>query len=176
MTLHAIAILLGLVIISVPIAAVIGWLGIFMANFHSFMPLHYAIGDIFWQNSIEFLLVAIPMFILMGEILLRSGITERMYEGMVQWLGWPLLAPALIILSAGIALRIVAGWPWENIAPMNGIVAGSWYGAEIAEEIAAVVKAAVKAAARGFLTTSGIAVGISLGLIIWSYSIQADDE
>ncbi|MBO6947302.1 MAG: TRAP transporter large permease subunit [Rhodospirillales bacterium] len=88
MMIQAILILMGLVIVSVPIAGVLGWLGIFMSNFHSFMPLHLAIGDIFWQNSIEFLLVAIPMFILMGEILLRSGITERMYEGMVQWLGW----------------------------------------------------------------------------------------
>lgn len=88
MMLQAILILMGLVIVSVPIAAVLGWLGLFMSNFHSFMPLHLAIGDIFWQNSIEFLLVAIPMFVLMGEILLRSGITERMYEGMVQWLGW----------------------------------------------------------------------------------------
>ncbi|MEX0694100.1 MAG: TRAP transporter large permease [Rhodospirillales bacterium] len=88
MMIQAILFLMALVILSVPIAAVLGWLGLFMSNFHSFMPLHLAIGDIFWQNSVEFLLVAIPMFILMGEILLRSGITERMYEGMVQWLGW----------------------------------------------------------------------------------------
>ena len=88
MMIQAIVFLTALVILSVPIAAVLGWLGLFMSNFHSFMPLHLAIGDIFWQNSIEFLLVAIPMFVLMGEILLRSGITERMYEGMVQWLGW----------------------------------------------------------------------------------------
>ena len=88
MMIQAIVFLMALVILSVPIAAVLGWLGLFMSNFHSFMPLHLAIGDIFWQNSVEFPLVAIPMFILMGEILLRSGITERMYEGMVQWLGW----------------------------------------------------------------------------------------
>jgi tripartite ATP-independent transporter DctM subunit len=88
MMIQAIVFLMALVILSVPIAAVLGWLGLFMSSVHSFMPLHLAIGDIFWQNSIEFLLVAIPMFILMGEILLRSGITERMYEGMVQWLGW----------------------------------------------------------------------------------------
>lgn len=88
MLIQAIVFLMALVILSVPIAAVLGWLGMYMSSFHSFMPLHLAIGDIFWQNSIEFLLVAIPMFILMGEILLRSGITERMYEGMVQWLGW----------------------------------------------------------------------------------------
>ncbi len=41
-----------------------------------------------WQTGTDFLLVAIPMFILLGEILLRSGIAERMYDGMVKWLGW----------------------------------------------------------------------------------------
>ena len=41
-----------------------------------------------WQNAVEFILAAIPLFILMGEILLRAGIAERMYAAMVQWLSW----------------------------------------------------------------------------------------
>lgn len=88
MLFHALLVLLGLLALSVPIAASLGWLALFMSYFHSIMPLHLAIADIAWQNSTEFLLVAIPMFILLGELLLRSGITERMYNGMVQWLGW----------------------------------------------------------------------------------------
>jgi tripartite ATP-independent transporter DctM subunit len=32
--------------------------------------------------------MAIPLFILLGEILLRSGIAERMYNAMIQWLAW----------------------------------------------------------------------------------------
>lgn len=88
MLFHAFLVLIGLLALSVPIAASLGWLGFFMSQVHSFMPLHLAIGDIAWQNSTEFLLVAIPMFILLGELLLRSGVTERMYNGMVQWLGW----------------------------------------------------------------------------------------
>jgi C4-dicarboxylate transporter DctM subunit len=35
------------------------------------MPVHRAIEDMTWQTSIEFLPVAIPMFIMLGEILLR---------------------------------------------------------------------------------------------------------
>ena len=50
--------------------------------------MHRAIGDIAWQNSIEFLLVAIPMFVMLGEILLRSGVTTKMYDAMVKWLSW----------------------------------------------------------------------------------------
>jgi tripartite ATP-independent transporter DctM subunit len=52
------------------------------------MPLHLALGEIVWQNAIEYVLVAIPLFILLGEILLRAGIAERMYGAMVEWLSW----------------------------------------------------------------------------------------
>ncbi len=85
---NTIVILLVLIGISIPIAASLGWLALALSYLHSFMPLHFAIGEIFWQNSIEFLLVAIPLFVLLGEILLRSGITVKMYEGMSQWLSW----------------------------------------------------------------------------------------
>lgn len=74
--------------IGVPVAAALGLLGLISSQFFSFMPLHRAIGDIAWQNSIEFLLVAIPMFVLLGEILLRAGIATRMYEAMARWLSW----------------------------------------------------------------------------------------
>ena len=81
-------VLLVLIALSVPIAAVLGVLALTLAQFFSVMPLHLALGDIMWENSIEFLLIAIPLFILMGEILLRSGIAERMYGALAQWLSW----------------------------------------------------------------------------------------
>lgn len=82
------AILLGLIALAVPVAAALGWLGLSLQYLESPMPLHRALGDMVWQTGTDFLLVAIPMFILLGEILLRSGIAERMYDGMVKWLGW----------------------------------------------------------------------------------------
>ncbi len=81
-------ILVALLALAVPISASLGWLGLSLQFLESHMPLHRAIGDIFWQTGTDFLLVAIPMFVLLGEILLRAGITERMYEGIVKWLGW----------------------------------------------------------------------------------------
>lgn len=81
-------ILLALIGLSVPIAASLGWLGLILQYTESAMPLHRAISDMAWQTSTDFLLVAIPMFVMLGEILLRAGITERMYEGIVKWLGW----------------------------------------------------------------------------------------
>jgi len=81
-------ILLSLILLAVPVAAVLGWLGLSMQHLESPMPLHRAIGDMVWQTGKDFLLVAIPMFIMLGEILLRSGIAAKMYDGMVKWLGW----------------------------------------------------------------------------------------
>ena len=41
-----------------------------------------------WATSNNFLLVAIPFFVLLGEVLLRSGIAERMYNALVLWIPW----------------------------------------------------------------------------------------
>ena len=82
------AILILLIGAAVPIAASLGWLALILQFLESPMPLHRALGDMVWQTGTDFLLVAIPMFVLLGEILLRAGITERMYDGIVKWLGW----------------------------------------------------------------------------------------
>lgn len=84
----ATGILFGLIALSVPIAAVIGILALILAAVYSPMPLHLAIGDIFWTNSIDFILIAVPLFILMGEILLRAGVAEKMYAALSNWLSW----------------------------------------------------------------------------------------
>lgn len=80
--------LLLLVMASVPIVAVLGILGlavdeIFMNGRRALM-----LGDFVWEQSIEYILVAVPMFILLGEIMLRAGIAKRMYGAVAKWLSW----------------------------------------------------------------------------------------
>ena len=84
---NTLIILLVLIALSVPVAAVLGVLSLLMAGIYlpSAIP---AIGESFWQYGADSILVAIPMFILLGEILLRSGITQRMYDALAQWLSW----------------------------------------------------------------------------------------
>ena len=94
----------------------------------------------------------------------------------VQWLGWPLFVPAVLILIGGIAIRIAAGWPWIDYGLSSWVLSDVWYSAEIAEVFTAIARSAIKAIARGFLVTGGISIGISMGLIVWSYSIQAEEE
>jgi len=81
-------VLVGLLAASVPVAAALVLLGLLLNSGYSFMPLHKAIGEIAWSTSTEFLLVVIPLFVLLGELLLRTGIAERMYRAMSYWLNW----------------------------------------------------------------------------------------
>lgn len=71
-----------------PVAAALAVLAILMVTVYSPLPLIRAIGEITWATSNDFLLVAVPLYILMGEILLRSGIAGRIYEAMAKWLTW----------------------------------------------------------------------------------------
>src|SRR3546814_2530709 len=80
--------LLVLIGISIPVGAALGVLGLILDPLYSMLPLTRAIGEISWSANNEFLLVAIPLFILLGEVLLRSGFAERMYSAMSLWLSW----------------------------------------------------------------------------------------
>jgi C4-dicarboxylate transporter DctM subunit len=81
-------ILIGLLALAIPVAAGLGVLGLILSALYSKLPLSLAMGEISWATSNNFLLVAIPFFVLLGEILLRSGMAERMYNALVLWIPW----------------------------------------------------------------------------------------
>jgi C4-dicarboxylate transporter, DctM subunit len=84
----ALALLLVLVLLAIPVAAVLGLLGIGLNLSFSTLPLWRAMGEITWSASSEFTLMAIPLYILLGEIFLRSGIASDMYEALTKWVSW----------------------------------------------------------------------------------------
>jgi C4-dicarboxylate transporter DctM subunit len=85
---NTLLLLLVLLAMSVPVAATMGVLGLALDRLYSTLPLYRAGGEIFWSSSTDFLLVSIPMFVLLGEIMLRAGMAERLYDAMEKWLGW----------------------------------------------------------------------------------------
>ena len=84
----ALLILIFLLALAVPVAAGLGLLGLSLSEMYSKLPLSLAMGEMAWGTSNNFLLVAIPFFVLLGEVLLRSGMAERMYNALVQWMPW----------------------------------------------------------------------------------------
>jgi tripartite ATP-independent transporter DctM subunit len=87
MLLVAAILLLVLVGTALHVASALGILGIILSTVYSPFPLVKALGELMWSASSDFILLAVPMFILTGELLLRSGVTERMYDALDKWVG-----------------------------------------------------------------------------------------
>ena len=101
--------LLILVLSAVPVAAVLGILSFLLDEISMGGTLTAALAEIYWDKSKEFILVAVPMFILLGEIMLRAGIARRMYGAVIQWLSW---------LPGGL-MHANLGW-WTIFAASSG--------------------------------------------------------
>lgn len=84
----ALLLLLALLFLSVPVAAVLLLLGLLLSKFFSPLPLEMAMGEIAWSTNTDFVLVAIPLYVLLGELLLRSGIAAKTYQALNLWLSW----------------------------------------------------------------------------------------
>lgn len=84
----AVIVLLALLALSIPVAAVLFILAVILDWWFAPAPLLLALGSQLWDTSTSFILVAIPLFIMIGEILLRSGIAAKVYEALDSWLSW----------------------------------------------------------------------------------------
>ncbi len=47
-----------------------------------------SVGNLMWGKMNSFVLTAIPLYILMGEILVKAEIAERMYRSLTDWVQW----------------------------------------------------------------------------------------
>ena len=88
MTLTAVVVLLVILALAVPVAAGLGWLGLILNALYSPLSMTVAIGEVTWSTTTSFILVAVPFYVLMGEIMLRTGMAERMYAAIAQWVSW----------------------------------------------------------------------------------------
>ena len=146
----ALGILIVLLALAVPVAAGLGFLGIALSEIYSRLPLTLALGEVAWATSNNFLLVAIPFFVLLGEILLRSGMAERMYNALVLWVPW-----------------LPGGLMHSNIAACAMFAATSGSSVATAATIGTVAMGEIKKhgySERLFLGT--IAAGGTLGILI----------
>jgi len=72
------------------IAVVLGALALLSGFMFSDRPFWLFLGQVIWAPSSSFVLVAVPLFLLMGEILLRSGLSEQLYRALNIWMRrWP---------------------------------------------------------------------------------------
>ena len=80
--------LMILVFLAIPVAAVMGVLGLTLNFVFTDIPLWRALGEISWGAFTEYTLLAVPLYILLGELFLRTGIAEEMYSALSKWVSW----------------------------------------------------------------------------------------
>lgn len=132
------------------VATSLGLIGMSLMQFFSDRPLWDMLGQIAWNTNSNFILVAVPLFIMMGEILVRSGIADRMYRILSHW-----LAP------------IPGGLLHSNIASCAMFAAVSGSSAATAATIGSVSLPSFRA--QGYserLAVGSLAAGGTLGILI----------
>lgn len=145
------------------------------------MPTLLSFGDTMWGNLNNFILTCIPLFILLGEILMRAGVTERMYKSLSDWLSY--LPGGLLHSNIG-ACAIFAAISGSSVATaatmgtvalpsmkkrnynealiLGSIAAGGTLGILIPPSINMIVYGAITDTSIGQLFIAGIVPGLLL--------------
>jgi tripartite ATP-independent transporter DctM subunit len=142
--------LLGLLALTIPVGIVLFLLAFGIDQFYSFFPLMKGLGQVLWSSSNHATLIAIPLFVLIGEILLRSGVAERTYMALNKWVAW-----------------LPGGLIHANIATSTMFSATS--GSSVATAATVATVATPQATKLGYdqkLFTGSIAAGGTLGILI----------
>lgn len=79
--------MLGMMLMGLPIAVAMAVVGIVGGIAAYGLPFMNSIAPVVWGVHNDNLLTAVPLFVLMGELLLRSGIADRMFGALAAWLG-----------------------------------------------------------------------------------------
>lgn len=83
----AFLIMLFLMFLSMPVAVAILAVGAAGGYLAYGMPLVETMGGVIWGTLNNPVMTAIPLFMLLGELLLRGGIADRMFDALAVWLG-----------------------------------------------------------------------------------------
>lgn len=188
----ALGLLLLLIGVSIPVAAALGLLGLILDPLYSMLPLARAMGELAWSSSTEFLLVAIPLFIMLGEILLRAGFAERMYGAMSLWLSWlpgglmhaNIGASAVFAATSGssvataatvgtVALPQIRRFGYNEPLFLGSIAAGGTLGILIPPSINLIIYGVLTNSSVPKLYLAGIIPGLLLALLFMAVIVVA---
>ena len=142
--------MMGLLLMSFPIAVIMVVLGVIGGVMLYGWPLLNSMGPVIWGVQNENILTAIPLFVLLGELLLRSGIADRMYGALAMWLG-----------------RLPGGLLHTNIACCSLFAATSGSSVATAATVGTVALPALDSRGYGARQSLGsLAAGGTLGILI----------
>ncbi|MFC2008913.1 TRAP transporter large permease subunit [Chloroflexota bacterium] len=162
--------------------------GVFMLSAFTTYPAHHAIPQIMFNATSNFILVAVPLFILMGNFLYHSQATNTLYTGVSSWVeGIPggLLHSNVVACSFFAAISGSSAATCATIGSVaipelkrrgydRGIAIGSLAGAGtlglmIPPSIMAIVYGALTATSIGQLFIAGVIPGLMIAGFFMTY-------
>lgn len=144
-------------------------------------PIVFALGNQLWASNEDYVLLSIPLYILLGEILVRGGATGKMFESLADWLSWlpggllhtNIGSSALFSAVSGssvataatistVALPAFKSRHYDQRMVLGSIAAGASLGNLIPPGIAFLVYATMTNTSAGRLYSAGIVPGVIL--------------
>lgn len=148
------------------------------------MPAVLAVGGQFWAANEDYVLLSIPLYILLGEILVRGGATDKMYRSLADWLNFlpggllhtNIGASALFSAVSGssvataatistVALPAFKTRKYDQRMVLGSIAAGASLGNLIPPGIAFLVYGAMTNTSAGRLYAAGVIPGAIMTLL-----------
>jgi len=142
--------MIAMMLAGLPIAVAMAVVGIVGGLLAYGLPFLESISPVIWGVQNDNLLTSIPLFVLLGEILLRAGIADRMYLALSAWMG-----------------RLPGGLLHSNIATCALFSATSGSSVATAATVGTVALPSLQA--RGYAMSPAlgtIAAGGTLGILI----------
>ncbi|HDR16103.1 MAG TPA: TRAP transporter large permease [Desulfobacteraceae bacterium] len=177
-------VLIGFLALGVHVASVLFTIGIVAGALTMGKAIIMDFGNQVWMVLNSFVMIAVPLFVLMGEILLRSGVTDKMYSSMSLWLnrlpggllhtniGASALMSATsgssVATSATIGTVAIPGLKARNYNErlvMGSLAAGGTLGILIPPSINMIIYGSIAEASIGRLFIGGIVPGIVLAIM-----------
>ncbi len=191
----AVAILVFL-LAGVRIALALGVVAMFGLYFLLPKPQLASLAERAWSSVNVFTLTAVPMFVMMSSLLLRSGVTTRMFDSLVKWFGRTPGGLAHASVGASAIFAAVSGSSIATAATLGTVAcpemtrrgysarltygvtaAGATLGIMIPPSIAMIIYGSTVGAPVDLLFIAGIVPGLLLaaafmaGALVWSLGV-----
>ena len=176
--------LFGAFALGLHVAATLGLTAIALGEIFSSRSLLKILSAVPWNAMNSATLVALPLFVLMGEILLRSGVTEGMYNSLSKWLNrlpGGLLhtniaasglfacisgsSAATAATVGGVALPFLKREGYSHPMALGSLAAGGTLGILIPPSIVLIVYGVLSETSIGQLYIAGIVPGILMMVV-----------
>ena len=183
------AALMGLLILGVPIAFTLGMLGLallYLADFNLVM-----VPQALYSTMDNFILVAVPLFLLMSNVLLKCGVGRDLFAAVQSWVGhWPgglgvatILSCAIFSAISGSSVATAATIGTVAIPEMiergynrrfvyGLLAAGGTLGILIPPSIPLILYGVITEESIGDLFLAGVGPGLALAGIFIVYSMM----